>query len=184
MMDDNQARMFFCDGVDERYSLVADPALQDADRLWREWLELHDRRVERKLLDSRLPDTPGLWRDANGGAWLAWYDVRDGLLARSLDDDDSDTFIIRDWRPEDSTPFSPLALVATDVVSDDMYRPGLFRDKTGNIWRQIRREDDVFEARLIAYKYGWQWGELDDPSGCGPFTLMRLDDMDWARPRS
>lgn len=84
---------------------------------------------------------------------------------------------------EGLAPFKPLALLPADIVSDDMYRPGLFRDHDGNIWWQIRRNDDVFEARLVAYRYGWQWGDLDDPTGCGPFTLMRLDDLGWAQPK-
>lgn len=72
MIDDGQARMFFCNGVEERHSLVADPTLENADKLWREWLETHDRQVEQTAFNRRLPDTPGLWRDTTNDTWLVW----------------------------------------------------------------------------------------------------------------
>ncbi|MBT1162825.1 hypothetical protein [Bifidobacterium sp. SO1] len=182
MIDDNQAKMFFRDGVGERYSLVADPTLEDADRLWNEWLDAHDRRVERALADRRLPDTPGLWADRHDRWWLVWHRECDGMFARPLADRDAETVKVRGWKPDGLTPFKPLTILSSDIWTDDMYRPGLFRDRDGSIWWQIQRDDGVYEARMIAFKYGWQWGDLDDPSGCGPFTLMTAMDMDWTRP--
>lgn len=44
---DMEARAWFISGVDDAYSLTADPRLADADALFDRWLAAHDRRVMR-----------------------------------------------------------------------------------------------------------------------------------------
>lgn len=47
---DAEARAWFTRGVDEAYSLTADPAIADGNALFDRWLEAHDRRLIAKTV--------------------------------------------------------------------------------------------------------------------------------------
>lgn len=45
-MNDQQIRKYFIDGVEEAYSLIADPDLEAPERSFDRWLAEHDRRIK------------------------------------------------------------------------------------------------------------------------------------------
>lgn len=140
---DAEARAWFARGVDDAYSLTADPRLADADILFDRWLTAHDRRVDALIRERESGDISINWTDH--GLDLTWTMGSLRIRTRGCDipaelvrvNPDSSCYTLAWWRDKGDGP--RFESIGSRLFQD--VDPG----EAAAVWRQFRIVQTVLD---------------------------------------